>query len=96
MDIGRQVLRGQRGIKIEVTNRKISHGSQDSLGQEKQRSRVGGQPSSRGQVIVCRWAVGGTPGVIWMANWTLAPDQETRKQGGGSQSEHKEGALQEN
>lgn len=73
LDIGRQVLQGQRGIEIEVTNRrKVSHGTQDSLGgQEKQQSRMGGQPSSRVPVLVCRWAVGGrgTPGVILVANW---------------------------
>ena len=32
-------------------------------------SRVGRQSSSRGQVIVCRWAVEGTSGVIRVANW---------------------------
>lgn len=67
LDIRRQVLEGQSGIEIEVTNRKVSHGTQDSLGgQEKQQPRRGGQPSSRVPVIVCRWAVGGrgTPGVI--------------------------------
>lgn len=51
----KQVLQEQRGTEIEVTNRKVSHGSQDSKGgQDKQLSRMSGHPSSRGQVTVCR------------------------------------------
>lgn len=45
-------------------------------------SRMSGQPSSRGQVTVHRWAVEGILGVIWVANW----DQELQAKKLGNRS----------
>ena len=42
-------------------------------------SRMSGQPSSRGHVTVCKWAVEGIPGVIWVPNWDH--ELQTRKLG---------------